>query len=236
MLTPFTNALTSACHKPLSSSFHSGYLQVLQNAAQAGAFKLHGLQVSSPEGVYTPHEGSTTRMVMDRFHTLGLTSGGGTLLEVGCGAGAIAMLAARNGWEVTASDIDPRAVQATLTNAAVNGIQLQAVQSDLFEGFRDQTFDVIVFNQPFYHLSRPVSPEEIALADFQGQLHVRFMRQARSHLKPGGRVLFTYSNCSAPELLYQRGWDTVLMAFDYEASAHYVRAIFQATPSHNRDT
>jgi len=55
----------------------------------------------------------------------------GSLLDVGCGSGVLAIGAARLGFEpVTAIDHDPAAVEATLRNAAVNGVRLDCRRVD----------------------------------------------------------------------------------------------------------
>jgi ribosomal protein L11 methyltransferase len=55
----------------------------------------------------------------------------GSLLDVGCGSGVLAIAAARLGFEpVTAIDHDPAAVEATLRNAAVNGVTLDCRRAD----------------------------------------------------------------------------------------------------------
>jgi ribosomal protein L11 methyltransferase len=51
----------------------------------------------------------------------------GSLLDIGCGSGVIAIAAAKLGFEpVTALDVDPVAVEVTLGNAAANGVELAA--------------------------------------------------------------------------------------------------------------
>jgi ribosomal protein L11 methyltransferase len=53
----------------------------------------------------------------------------GALTDVGCGSGVLAIAAARLGFEpVLALDNDPAAVEATLDNARVNGVQLAGVE------------------------------------------------------------------------------------------------------------
>jgi len=55
----------------------------------------------------------------------------GSLLDLGCGSGVLAIAAAKLGFApVTALDLDPQAVEATRANAAANGVQLQAVCAD----------------------------------------------------------------------------------------------------------
>jgi release factor glutamine methyltransferase len=233
MTASFIAHLAAACEKPINEPvFLEGYQEVLKGVAAPGVFQVHGLTLDAPAGVYSPHETSSTRFVMDHFFGAGLTEPRGrTLLEIGCGAGGIALLAARHGWTVSAGDIDPQAVQATAGNAQRNGLSVTVAESDLFSAFSGQQFDVIVFNQPFFHLDREITQEERTLSDFGGQLYARFMREAGAHLKPGGHVLVAYSNCSNTAIFNQPGWGMELRAFDFDAGSDYIRALFKATPT-----
>jgi ribosomal protein L11 methyltransferase len=76
---------------------------------------------------------------------LGELVGPGTrLLDVGCGSGALAVVAARAGATVVAIDLDPTAVRATVANAEANGVVVGASTTPLaaVEG----TYDVVVAN------------------------------------------------------------------------------------------
>ncbi|HEY4280073.1 MAG TPA: 50S ribosomal protein L11 methyltransferase [Conexibacter sp.] len=56
----------------------------------------------------------------------------GLLADIGCGSGVLAIAAARLGWEpVIAVDYDPLSVDATRSNAEVNGVVLDVRQGDL---------------------------------------------------------------------------------------------------------
>ena len=70
----------------------------------------------------------------------------GSLLDVGCGSGVLAIGAARLGFEpVTAIDHDPTAVETTLRNAAVNAVTLDCRRADALREPLPQT-DVVVAN------------------------------------------------------------------------------------------
>ena len=59
----------------------------------------------------------------------------GSLLDVGCGSGVLAIAAAKLGYvPITALDHDPSAVEATRRNAVVNGVELECVLADAFAG------------------------------------------------------------------------------------------------------
>jgi ribosomal protein L11 methyltransferase len=70
---------------------------------------------------------ATTRLCLELIAEIGR----GSLLDVGCGSGVLAIGAARLGFApVTAIDHDPAAVEATFRNAAVNGVTLDCRRAD----------------------------------------------------------------------------------------------------------
>ena len=70
---------------------------------------------------------ATTRLCLELIAELER----GSFLDVGCGSGVLAISAARLGFApVTAIDHDPAAVEATLGNAAVNGVTLDCRRAD----------------------------------------------------------------------------------------------------------
>lgn len=72
---------------------------------------------------------ATTRLCLELMLAL---DGSGAFLDLGCGAGVLAIAAARLGWEpVTAVDFDPVAVEAAAANAAVNGVAISVARHDL---------------------------------------------------------------------------------------------------------
>jgi ribosomal protein L11 methyltransferase len=72
---------------------------------------------------------ATTRLCLELL--LGLEASG-SLLDLGCGSGVLAIAAARLGWRpVLAVDNDPAAVEAASNNAAINQVELEARRLDL---------------------------------------------------------------------------------------------------------
>lgn len=72
---------------------------------------------------------------------------GKKVLDVGTGSGFIAIYLALNGRDVTASDINPRALEVAKENALNLGANINFIQSDLFDNI-SQKFDLIIFNPP----------------------------------------------------------------------------------------
>jgi len=71
-------------------------------------------------------------------------------LDIGCGSGYQALLAARHSDHVTAIDANPRAVAFARFNAALNGVgNVTFAEGDLFSDLPARQFDLIVSNPPF---------------------------------------------------------------------------------------
>ena len=92
------------------------------------------------------------------------------ILDAGCGSGELASLLQDRGHRVTGMDARPPQTQLE-----------KFIQTDLSSGLKleaDQRFDVILFADVLEHL-----PDSALL-----------LRQARDHLKPGGRILVSLPN------------------------------------------
>ncbi len=133
-------------------------------------FRRDGLDLIVLPGVFHP----------GFFHSTGALSRyigrqdlkGRTFLELGAGAGRVALTAARAGAIVTASDINPAAIENLKLNSERNKLLITVVESDLFEHL-PQHFDVIAINPPYYaHDPR----NDVERAFFAGGGHDYFMR------------------------------------------------------------
>jgi ribosomal protein L11 methyltransferase len=72
---------------------------------------------------------ATTRLCLELMLELSAT---GPFVDLGCGSGVLAIVAAKLGWRpVTGLDYDPAAVTATRQNAEVNGVELDVRGFDL---------------------------------------------------------------------------------------------------------
>ncbi len=125
----------------------------------------------------------------------------GSFLEVGCGAGVTAVMAALAGHErVVASDISPRAVENAAVNAERHGVddRLSAVHSDLFSGLTEgERFDTIFWSSNY--VLAPESYEyksvhERAYVDTGYRAHRRYLEQAPRWLTPNGSALLHFSD------------------------------------------
>lgn len=150
---------------------------------------------------------------------------GENVLEIGSGAGLAAVLAARTGARVIATDIRPESVACTRDNAARNGVA-DRVETRLGDGFAPVAglaFDLVCASPP----QMPTPPgrerdDAEAAADNGGPdgwaLLDRLIREAPPHLRPGGRLLFTLFGFlgleGAKRRLRAAGLDPVVVAHE----------------------
>ena len=131
---------------------------------------------------------------------------GETVLEIGTGVGLAAVLAAREGCHVLATDVVPAAVVCAKANALLNGVadRLEVRLGDCFEPAHGQAFDLICTSPP----QMPTPPgrerdDPSAAADNGGvdgwELLDRVIAGAPAHLQPGGRLVFTLFGFLGPK-------------------------------------
>ncbi|HVW71629.1 MAG TPA: GTP cyclohydrolase II [Candidatus Paceibacterota bacterium] len=129
------------------------------------------------------------------------TKGATDFCEIGCGAGAIACLAAlaHPNLNVVATDINPFATETTKLNAEQLGVaeRVAVYTGDVFDGLpKDSKFDVIFWSLPFGFLDPgvPVDYREMQVFDPGYRATRKFIHQAKTYLKPGGRLLLGFSS------------------------------------------
>ena len=71
----------------------------------------------------------------------------GTVLEIGCATGYLSIELAKRGWNVTGTDIIPKAIEVSRSNAEQADVSVTFIESDLFDKVK-RRFDVIIFNPP----------------------------------------------------------------------------------------
>ncbi|MBI2204002.1 MAG: methyltransferase [Candidatus Rokubacteria bacterium] len=143
-----------------------------------------------PDDVQPPKAGS-------RFFVSHLTvRPGERVLELGCGLGLAAVLMAREGARVVATDVVPSAVAATRANAILNGVDVDVRLGDCYAPVAGERFDLVCTNPPQMPTPSGAARDDAAAAADNGgrdgwALLDRVIDGAPAHLVPGGRLLFT---------------------------------------------
>jgi SAM-dependent methyltransferase len=79
-----------------------------------------------------------------------------TVLELGCGTGANAIYLAKRGFEVTAVDMSPTAIERARTRCEQSGALLRIVLDDVFSFVKNSGSFDLVFDCGFYHFIRQI--------------------------------------------------------------------------------
>jgi len=143
-----------------------------------------------PDGVQPPKAGSLF------FCRHLAVRQGERVLEIGGGLGLAAVLMARAGARVVATDVVPAAAETMRANAILNGVTLDARLGDCYAPVAGERFDLVCSNPP----QMPTPPgrerrDASAAADNGGidgwEILDRLIAGAPAHLVPGGRFVTT---------------------------------------------
>ena len=173
---------------------------------RASTFVLHGREWDLLPDVYAPNHSPSTEIAWELLGPVTQGRPPASLLEMGCGAGVIAVTVALHGsTRVVGVDINPAAVRNTRLNAVRHGVddRVRAVRGDLFDGLstsgkneQGEKFDVIFWSSP--SVLAPTDYEyrhvhERGYVDAGYATHQRFLGQAPRWLNPGGSALLHFS-------------------------------------------
>lgn len=155
------------------------------------------IEIAEDPDVYPPSDDSILLIESLNVHP------GERVLEVGCGSGVVSIHCALNGCDVTAVDINPRAVDLARRNAEANGASFPVIESDVY-GSVTGTFDTIVFNLPYL----PVDEEGLLAKAWSGGPDglgplPRLLEGASEHLDHDGRVVVVVSSLIEPHALHE---------------------------------
>jgi methylase of polypeptide subunit release factors len=153
------------------------------------------LSAQGVEMVFEPAEGVFVPSPNGLFYARSVTiHPGERVIDIGTGSGVLAIMAARLGASVEATDTDPRAVAAAERNASLNGVRIGWRPGSLFADARG-SFDVILANLP----NEIVDPAYLASLDkadarvFAGgesgiDLILALLEQAKRYMHAGSRL------------------------------------------------
>ncbi len=189
-----------------------------------------GAHLHTRWGVFAPVRGEHVELTAEAVKRWPVA--GKRALDVGTGTGVLALLLARAGAQVTATDLLPAAVACARENAQRLGVadRVEVLQADLYPEGR---FDVVVCNPPWLP-HEAVTALDRAVYDPGGRFLARFLEGLASHLAPGGEGWLILSDLAERLGLRAEGE----LDRQLEGAGLEVAGGLEATPRHprSRDT
>lgn len=165
-------------------------------------FSLHQREWDMLPGVFSPVCSPTTGVAMELLELEDplMIPRTGSVLEIGCGAGLVAVSSALAGCDrVVATDINSAAVDNTVLNVDRHGVgdRVRVLHSDLFDALDpDERFDTIFWSSNYVLAPADYeyqSVHERAYVDAGYATHRRFLTEAPRWLTATGSVLLHFS-------------------------------------------
>jgi release factor glutamine methyltransferase len=145
------------------------------------------IRLQVPSSVFHPGFFFSTHLLLNQLQKISLKNK--KLLEPGAGSGLISVYAAQHGALVTATDINPVAVACLKENSEKNKVQINIIESDLFDEVPSQFFDIIVINPPYYK-KEPESYIDYAWnCGENGEYFQKLFSQLQTYIHPETKIL-----------------------------------------------
>lgn len=112
------------------------------------SYHYKGIPLIVYPGVFHPGFFFSTRLLLSVIEKFDLKNK--SLLELGAGSGLISFYSAKKGAKVIASDISPIAIAGLIKNRERLNLQVEIIESDLFNNIAIQKIDYIIINPPYY--------------------------------------------------------------------------------------
>jgi release factor glutamine methyltransferase len=163
--------------------------------------EVHGQPILVLPNVFNPKLLRSGELLAETLYARAMPANA-TVLDLGTGSGVGAVFAARSAARVVATDINPDAVRCAQMNALLHHCEdkIETRVGDLFEPTRDEQFDLILFNPPFYR-GHPMSLGDSAWRSTD--VFDRFLREVPLHLERNGCALVVLSDdAEVTELLH----------------------------------
>ncbi len=116
--------------------------------AKTRKYHYKGIELEIPPQVFHPGFFSSTKLLIKYIDQLPLKDR--SFLELGAGSGLISIYVARKDAKVSASDINPIAIDYLRKNCVRNDTGIYTYHSNLFDQIPATKFDIIAINPPYY--------------------------------------------------------------------------------------
>ncbi|WP_343211299.1 methyltransferase [Aquimarina litoralis] len=155
-------------------------------------YSYSGIKVLVHPEVFPPHLTLSTKILLDFIESIYIKNK--TFLELGCGSGIISLYASKKQAIVTATDINKIALQYLEKASQKNNLDLEIIQSDLFDNLQNRTFDYIVINPPYYPNKPKNIKEQAWFCGENFEYFEKLFKQIPNHITEDTKVYMILSN------------------------------------------
>lgn len=162
----------------------------LQESTEPKTIKFDKYELIVNPGVFDPSLGEGSQIMAKVKHLFN----GESVLEIGTGTGALAILAAENAEKVVATDISKDAIDCAMVNITKHNLidKIELRKGDLFSVInKAEIFDIIIFNPPFLNGS-PESGIGHSYFDNGYNTLETFFLEVKAHLNPKGFIYLCF--------------------------------------------
>lgn len=154
-------------------------------------YRYGNLKLEVPPQVFHPGFFFSSQLLLEYVSRLKLN--GHSFLEPGAGSGLISFYAAQNGARVTATDINPVAIEYLHKNSKKNKVDIRVIQSDLFDRIPKEQFDIIAINPPYYRKDPETWKDHAWYCGKNGEFFSRFFNELSYYIHKDSITLMILS-------------------------------------------
>jgi release factor glutamine methyltransferase len=140
------------------------------------------IQLEIPSTVFHPGFFFSSKLLLRQVKKLQLKEK--NILELGAGSGLISIFAATRGAYVTATDINPDAIECIRKSSQANNVSLTTIESDLFKKLPVQMFDIIAINPPYYKKQPATYADYAWCCGEKGEYFQKLFAELKNYMHP----------------------------------------------------
>ena len=154
-------------------------------------YRYGNIKIVIPSGVFHPAFFFSTKILLNYILQSELNNK--KFLELGAGSGLISFAAAQKNARVTATDINPVAIEYLKINSEKNNLSVQIILSDVFDNISEQQFDIIAINPPYYKKEPETYADFAWYCGANGEYFSKLFAQLQKYIYPESLVLMILS-------------------------------------------
>ncbi|MEO5998838.1 MAG: methyltransferase [Chitinophagaceae bacterium] len=164
------------------------------------SYTYKGIHLSIPPEVFHPAFFFSSKLLLKYVGQQTLQKK--TFLELGAGSGLISFFAAKRGASVTATDINPIAIEYLEKNRKTNDVPIRIIHSDLFNHIPLQSFDIIAINPPYYKKQPKIYSDFAWYCGENGEYFENLFKGLAGYMNSGSIVLLILCDGCDMEMIY----------------------------------